>query len=113
MSTTPLSPPTMESPPTVQNGRPPPFPDSPRSVDYKALGFVIGVVCVVFFFLFLFVGLCSIKWQNPLRMFRRKKDPEDKAGCGLPTLESEKIAASTLDFEKLAKLEQQEGLIHL
>ncbi|PQM37556.1 RING-H2 finger protein ATL33 [Prunus yedoensis var. nudiflora] len=70
----------MESAPTVLNKPPPPFPAPPRSVDFSALGFILGLVAVITIPALVYAFFFSIKC--PPNPFRRRHHRSSTTASG-------------------------------
>ncbi|CAL9002518.1 unnamed protein product [Prunus brigantina] len=70
----------MESAPSVLNKPPPPFPAPPRSVDFSALGFILGLVAVITIPALVYAFFFSIKC--PPNPFRRRHHRSSTTASG-------------------------------
>ncbi|KAJ4841004.1 hypothetical protein Tsubulata_018699 [Turnera subulata] len=90
----------MEHPPTIFNiaPEPPPFPDSPRTVDLSSLKFILALIAVIAIPALIYTFFFSIKW--PPTPFRRSSSGSSYDQRSLPGSSNQSTTAA--DKEQLA-----------
>ncbi|KAF3449255.1 hypothetical protein FNV43_RR09983 [Rhamnella rubrinervis] len=98
----------MESAPTVLNRSPPPFPDTPRTVDFSALEFILGLIAVITIPALIYVFFFAVKCPpNPFRRSRRSSDSVP-SGDDTATVDDKKEKEAVVDVKYRKEIHQKD-----